>query len=270
MRGDLPKREPARLARWQEGDLYGRIRAARKGAPGFLLHDGPPYANGRIHMGTAMNKILKDLVVRSRTLDGFDAPYVPGWDCHGLPIELKVDKELGPKKRGMSRRRDPRRLPRLRGEVDRRPADRLHAPRRPRRVEDALPDDGLLLPVRDRAGVRAVRREGPRLVRLQGRPLVRPRPHGARRGGDRVRGQDGLVDLRGDAPGGEFFERRVGRRPRGGRLAARLRRHLDDDAVDAPRQPGHRAGSEDRIRSSEKGIGAGRRLPRRRSARRRR
>jgi isoleucyl-tRNA synthetase len=102
MKADLPKREPARLARWLESDLYGRIRAARKGAPGFLLHDGPPYANGRIHMGTAMNKILKDLVVRSRTLAGFDAPYVPGWDCHGLPIELKVDKELGPKKRGMS------------------------------------------------------------------------------------------------------------------------------------------------------------------------
>ena len=102
MKADLPKREPARLARWQEGDLYGRIRAARKGAPGFLLHDGPPYANGRIHMGTAMNKILKDLVVRTKTLAGFDAPYVPGWDCHGLPIELKVDKELGPKKREMS------------------------------------------------------------------------------------------------------------------------------------------------------------------------
>ncbi|MDL2717403.1 MAG: isoleucine--tRNA ligase [Acidobacteriota bacterium] len=102
MRADLPKREPARLARWQDGDLYGRIRAARKGAPEFLLHDGPPYANGRIHMGTAMNKILKDLVVRSKTLEGFDAPYVPGWDCHGLPIELKVDKELGPKKRAMT------------------------------------------------------------------------------------------------------------------------------------------------------------------------
>ncbi|MEO8586827.1 MAG: isoleucine--tRNA ligase [Acidobacteriota bacterium] len=102
MRADLPKREPARLARWQDGDLYGRIRAARKGAPPFLLHDGPPYANGRIHMGTAMNKILKDLVVRSKTLEGFDAPYVPGWDCHGLPIELKVDKELGPKKRAMT------------------------------------------------------------------------------------------------------------------------------------------------------------------------
>ena len=102
MRADLPRREPARLARWVAGDLYGRIRAARKGAPQFLLHDGPPYANGRIHMGTAMNKILKDLVVRSKTLAGFDAPYVPGWDCHGLPIEIKVDKELGPKKRAMT------------------------------------------------------------------------------------------------------------------------------------------------------------------------
>jgi isoleucyl-tRNA synthetase len=102
MRADLPKREPARLARWWDEDLYGRIRAARKGAPRFLLHDGPPYANGRIHMGTAMNKILKDLVVRSKTLAGFDAPYVPGWDCHGLPIELKVDKELGPKRRAMT------------------------------------------------------------------------------------------------------------------------------------------------------------------------
>ncbi|MGA7991645.1 MAG: isoleucine--tRNA ligase [Thermoanaerobaculia bacterium] len=101
MKADLPRREPARLARWQGEDLYGRIRAARKGAPPFHLHDGPPYANGRIHMGTSMNKILKDLVVRSKTLAGFDAPYVPGWDCHGLPIELKVDKELGPKKRTM-------------------------------------------------------------------------------------------------------------------------------------------------------------------------
>src|ERR1017187_5219829 len=102
MKADLPKREPTRLARWHDEDLYGLIRRARAGAPRFVFHDGPPYANGKIHMGTAMNKILKDLVVRSKTLAGFDAPYVPGWDCHGLPIELKVDKELGPKKREMS------------------------------------------------------------------------------------------------------------------------------------------------------------------------
>ncbi|MGE5715265.1 MAG: class I tRNA ligase family protein, partial [Acidobacteriota bacterium] len=102
MKADLPRREPDRLARWHAEDLYGRIREARAGAPRFLLHDGPPYANGKIHIGTAMNKILKDLVVRSKSLAGFDAPYVPGWDCHGLPIELNVDKELGPKKREMS------------------------------------------------------------------------------------------------------------------------------------------------------------------------
>ena len=102
MKADLPRREPVRLARWYAEDLNGRVRKARVGAPRFLLHDGPPYANGKIHIGTAMNKILKDLVVRTRTLAGLDAPYVPGWDCHGLPIELSVDKELGPKKREMS------------------------------------------------------------------------------------------------------------------------------------------------------------------------
>src|ERR1700694_5255717 len=105
MKADLPKREPERLARWESTDLYGRLRKARTDAhaPRFILHDGPPYANGQIHIGTAMNKIVKDLVVRSKSLLGFDAPYVPGWDCHGLPIELKVDKELGPKKRDMNR-----------------------------------------------------------------------------------------------------------------------------------------------------------------------
>ena len=102
MRAKLPQREPERLARWREMDLYGRIREARKGAPRFILHDGPPYANGSIHVGTALNKILKDIVVKSRTMLGYDSPYVPGWDCHGLPIEHHVDKELGPKKLEMS------------------------------------------------------------------------------------------------------------------------------------------------------------------------
>ena len=86
---------------WKEGDLYGRVKAARTGRPVFVLHDGPPYANGHIHLGTALNKILKDLVVRSRSMAGFDAPYRPGWDCHGLPIELQVDKNLGAKKKEM-------------------------------------------------------------------------------------------------------------------------------------------------------------------------
>ena len=102
MKANLQTAEPQALARWKEMGLYERIRERRRGRPKFVLHDGPPYANGRIHLGTAMNKILKDLVVKSRTMMGYDAPYVLGYDCHGLPIELKVDRELGPKKRDMS------------------------------------------------------------------------------------------------------------------------------------------------------------------------
>jgi isoleucyl-tRNA synthetase len=95
MRGDLVKREPAWLATWQDKKLYERIRKARAGKPKFILHDGPPYANGDIHIGHAVNKILKDIIIKSKTMSGFDAPYVPGWDCHGLPIELVVEKNHG-------------------------------------------------------------------------------------------------------------------------------------------------------------------------------
>jgi isoleucyl-tRNA synthetase len=95
MRGDLAKREPAWLKQWQDKKLYERIRKARKGAKKFILHDGPPYANGDIHIGHAVNKILKDIIVKSKTMSGFDTPYVPGWDCHGLPIELVVEKNHG-------------------------------------------------------------------------------------------------------------------------------------------------------------------------------
>jgi isoleucyl-tRNA synthetase len=102
MKAGLPTTEPDAIARWEETDLYGRIRERRRGAPRYVLHDGPPYANGEIHVGTALNKILKDIIVRARTMAGFDAPYVPGWDCHGLPIELRVDRELGRRKREMS------------------------------------------------------------------------------------------------------------------------------------------------------------------------
>ena len=102
MKANLQTAEPDTIAWWDHIDLYGRIRALRAGAPRFVLHDGPPYANGRIHIGHALNKILKDFIVKARTMAGFDAPYVPGWDCHGLPIELKVDRELGPAKRTMS------------------------------------------------------------------------------------------------------------------------------------------------------------------------
>ena len=93
MKANLPATEPATIARWDATGLYAQIRASRRGAPRFVMHDGPPYANGQIHIGHALNKILKDLVIKSRTMAGFDAPYVPGWDCHGLPIELNVEKD---------------------------------------------------------------------------------------------------------------------------------------------------------------------------------
>lgn len=95
MKANLAQREPKRLEQWQTLDLYAKIRAARAGSPKFVLHDGPPYANGELHLGHAVNKILKDIIVKAKTLSGYDSPYVPGWDCHGLPIELNVEKKVG-------------------------------------------------------------------------------------------------------------------------------------------------------------------------------
>jgi isoleucyl-tRNA synthetase len=95
MRGDLAKREPQRVREWQDQGVYRRLREVSRGRPKFVLHDGPPYANGDIHIGTAVNKILKDIVVKSKSLAGFDAPYVPGWDCHGMPIEVQIEKQYG-------------------------------------------------------------------------------------------------------------------------------------------------------------------------------
>ncbi len=108
MRADLVKKEPETLKKWEAMDLYGVIRQSSRGRKRYNLHDGPPYANGHIHLGTAFNKILKDIIVKSRQMAGFDAPYVPGWDCHGLPIEHKVDQEIASRKAEMS-------LPEIRG-----------------------------------------------------------------------------------------------------------------------------------------------------------
>ena len=102
MKANLLKREPEMVDKWEREQLYHRIRSASQGRKRYMLHDGPPYANGHIHMGTAFNKILKDIIIKSRQMAGFDAPYVPGWDCHGLPIEHKVDTELGSKKADMA------------------------------------------------------------------------------------------------------------------------------------------------------------------------
>jgi isoleucyl-tRNA synthetase len=98
MKANLPQNEPIRLEAWQKDGLYAQIRAARAGSPKYILHDGPPYANGAIHLGHALNKCIKDFVVKTKTMAGFDSPYVPGWDCHGLPIEIKVDEQVGRKK----------------------------------------------------------------------------------------------------------------------------------------------------------------------------
>ncbi|HYL38232.1 MAG TPA: isoleucine--tRNA ligase [Bryobacteraceae bacterium] len=102
MKANLAQMEPKMLERWQAEGLYGKIRTARAGRPQYVLHDGPPYANGEIHLGTAFNKLLKDFVVKSKTMEGYDSPYVPGWDCHGLPIEARVDSLLGSRKLKMS------------------------------------------------------------------------------------------------------------------------------------------------------------------------
>src|SRR2546423_13460891 len=101
-KANLPQTEPARLKKWADMNLYEQIQNARADAPKFILHDGPPYANADIHLGTALNKILKDLIIKSRTMLGYDAPYVPGYDCHGLPIELHVERKLGEKKAGLA------------------------------------------------------------------------------------------------------------------------------------------------------------------------
>ena len=95
----MPRREPCALKRWEKEDLYGQIQEKAKDKPLYILHDGPPYANGHIHLGTAFNKILKDIILRSKRMAGFNAPYMPGWDCHGLPIEHNVDHGTGRKEK---------------------------------------------------------------------------------------------------------------------------------------------------------------------------
>jgi len=102
MKASLAQKEPQQLLDWEQSGLYGKIYKQMEGRPKFILHDGPPYANGHIHIGTALNKILKDIIVRSKQMAGFDSVYVPGWDCHGLPIEHNVDKELGKAKADMT------------------------------------------------------------------------------------------------------------------------------------------------------------------------
>ena len=155
MRAGLPQKEPEILARWRELDLYGRLRAAAKGRPRFVLHDGPPYANGNIHIGHALNKILKDVVTRSQQMLGYDSNYVPGWDCHGLPIEWKIEEEnyraKGKPKPDLS---NPAALVEFRRECRPSPSTGsrcrggIRAARRRRRLGASLHHDGLVSPRR--------------------------------------------------------------------------------------------------------------------------
>ena len=151
MRAGLPQQEPEILARWEEIGLTQKLREVAAGRPKFVLHDGPPYANGNIHIGHALNKILKDVVTRSQRMLGKDCAYVPGWDCHGLPIEWKIEEEnyraKGQEEAGFFRsRRDdrlPPRVPRLCREVARGAARGVQAARRRRRLGASLFDHGL-------------------------------------------------------------------------------------------------------------------------------
>ena len=231
MKANLPTSEPETLARWTAMDLYGKIRERRAGAPKFVLHDGPPYANGNIHLGTALNKILKDLVVKSRSMAGFDAPFVVGYDCHGLPIELKVDRELGPKKREMTTAEFCR-------------ACRAYAERFIGTMTAQFQRLGILgtwdapyltMDFRYQAAIaRAFGRfvgAGPRLQGQEAGALVHPLPHGARRSGGRIQGSRLAVDLRGvPALAGERRPARVA--GAGARRTRGLSADLDDDALD--------------------------------------
>ncbi len=249
MKANLAQREPDQLKRWEAMGLYERIRAARAGAEQFILHDGPPYANGEIHIGHAVNKVLKDIIVKSRTLDGMDAPYVPGWDCHGLPIELQVEKKKGKPGQKISAVPVPRRLPRLCRNPGRAPADGLQAARGPGGLGPAVSDHGLRVRGRDHPLARPHRRERTSAKGREAGPLVhrlRLRAGGGRGG---VRGQTvhrGGRAIRGAGPRGPG-----GPLPR---LAQRLRRgpgpcgDLDHHALDPARQPGGRPQPGARVR----------------------
>ena len=190
MRANLSTREPEWLEFWDEIDIYalGPRRRTRDGEP-FVLHDGPPYANGHIHMGTAYNKVLKDLIVKYKSMRGYCAPYVPGWDCHGQPIEHQVEKNLGPEKMAAISQAELRELCRDYAlkfvDVQREEFKRLG-------VRGDWDDPYLTLkPAYEAGNVEIFKKMYAGRRDLQGRqadPLVHPLPHGARRGRDRVRG----------------------------------------------------------------------------------
>ena len=206
MRAGLPEKEPQLLKRWEEIGLYKKLRETSKGRPKFVLHDGPPYANGHIHIGHALNKILKDLVVKSQQMLGHDSNYVPGWDCHGLPIEWKIEEQYRAKGKEKPNFADPVAVNAFRDEcrkfaekwidVQREEFKRLGV------IGDwAHPYTTMSFPPRhDRARTNEVRHERPALSRLEAGDVVRRREDRARRSRGRVPGLSVATDL-GEVPG---------------------------------------------------------------------
>ncbi len=277
MKADLATREPQILETWQRTKLYERIQEARAKAPLWILHDGPPYSNGNIHYGHILNKILKDIVVKSRTMAGFRTPYVPGWDTHGLPIELAVEREIP---RGKREAMGPAEIRRACRDYALRWVDvqrqRVPAARRPGRLGPPVPDARSDVRGRDRARAREVRARRLPLPRQQAGAVVPARQDGARgrRGG--VRGEDLALDLCPHAAPARGLARQARSAARGQAAGAR---DLDDDPVDLAGEPrGRRApgvhvpGDPAPARSGrvpDRGARAGRGVPRRDRRRRR-
>ena len=240
MKANLPQREPELLAWWDQVRLYARIQEAGKGRPRYLLHDGPPYANGRIHIGHALNKILKDIIVKSKTMAGFHAPYVPGWDCHGLPIEHQVLKDLGEKKHAL----DAMAIRKL----CRQYAEKFHNIQREEFQRLGVLGDWenpylTMHPAYEATIVREFGKfvEARRsLQRIETGPLVYPGSNGIGGGGSRVRGPCLAVDLCEVPCGGRFGCGRcqVSHGEPSSRRHISLGCHLDDDAMDVAGQPG--------------------------------
>jgi hypothetical protein len=179
MRAGLPQREPDWLKRWEEIGVYDRLRE-KTGRESFVLHDGPPYANGNLHIGHALNKVLKDMVVRSQQMMGKDSRYVPGWDCHGLPIEWKIEEQY----RAKGLNKDD--VPEVRGRLGRHPARGVQAAGRDGQVGRPVPDDGLPRRGGDRGGVHEIRDERDALSGVEAGDVVSGREDRAGRGGGRV------------------------------------------------------------------------------------
>ena len=238
MKANLPVAEPKMLAAWEAENLYGQIRKSRAGRPTYLLHDGPPYANGNIHLGHAFNKLLKDFIVKSKTMSGFDAPYVPGWDCHGLPIEIKVDQELGSKKAKMTAveiRTACRKYAAKYVELQKQDFQRLG-------VFGRWEDPYLTMSAQYQSVIAGAfvdfLDQGLHLQGTQAGQLVPGRSHGAGGSGSRVRGPLQSVDL-----GSVRADFRSGEDRSGAGRAQSVRADLDHYALDDSRQHGDRVSS---------------------------